>query len=99
MDFEEDFERVVRSVFDGALTDHILDGGAYRSFPGTFFEAKELGTRLAYELFKGRPSDMWIYTCPLAWSEWFCGIVWDRTFVVIDTLEGTISLHCSTTSD
>jgi len=71
-------------ILDGDIARTLKSGGAYEAFKGSGHEAKKLGQRLCIDLFEERYDEILVFKTYAPWSEWFCGIAWDQTWIILD---------------
>ncbi|HVX46255.1 MAG TPA: hypothetical protein VHC49_20350 [Mycobacteriales bacterium] len=86
-------------TFDGSLAGSLVWGGPYRSFDGSHADAKRAGVAVSAELIGDRYEDFQIDQSHGAWSEWFCGIAWDRTWILTDCRNERVTPICITDTD
>src|SRR5215472_13385087 len=68
----------------------LMSGGAYIKFKKGARAAKELGDRVCSDLFGDRFEEVMIFRSGQPWSEWFCGVAWDMTWLGLDKRESRI---------
>lgn len=86
-------------TLDGELAWTLMFGGAYKSFEGSGEEAKKIGKAAGERLFDHRYEDVLLYKSFTPWSDWFCEIAWDITWVGLDKSEKTAWILCTTDTD
>jgi hypothetical protein len=71
-------------VFGGDIAWTLMCGGPYNKFPGTGRDAMALGAALSNALWGDRFEEIHVLRCNVQWSEWFCDVAWDHTWVGLD---------------
>lgn len=94
-----DFQRHSSFTLDGEIADEVCRGGAYRGFPGSARQAKDLGVRFCDFLWGDRFTDVSVFRSGTPWSSWFYDVAWDATWLILDRQELLISLLCITDTD
>lgn len=74
-------------VLGGDVAHGLMTGGPYEKFKGTGEEAMEIGRQFTRDLFGERFEDLQIFKHYGPWSEWFCDIAWDGTWIGVDAKE------------
>lgn len=86
-------------TLDGEIAIRLLQGGAYARFLDSANEAKRLGQQFCDAIFDQRYRETLVYRSTQSWSEWFKGLAWDVTWLIIDREVRRISLLCVTDTD
>jgi hypothetical protein len=81
------------------LTSALTYGGAYQTYAAGPLDAKAKGEAAADELIGMHADRVRVYTCKLAWCDFFWDVLWDWTWVIIDPAARRIHLICTTDSD
>ena len=77
----------------------LVQGGAYAEFSGTAREAMNVSGRFCDALFGDRFKEILLFKSHEAWSDWFCNVAWDATWVGFDKRESKVWLLCVTATD
>ena len=83
----------------GELAHTLVLGGAYARFPGSAAEAKAVGEGAVAELAEGRHEDFEVWETNGSWAPWFYDVAWDRTWFIVDSSEGDVTVLCVTDTD
>lgn len=94
-----DFRWMSAFGMEGDLTHMLLNGGAYEKFRGTVDEARLMTQEFMESVFGKDLQTLWVSSSPTPWTDWFCDIAWDATFVVWDNIRHRFVLLCCTDSD
>lgn len=86
-------------ILDGALAATLVNGGAYKRFPGTAAEAKTLALAAVRELINDRHEDFRVFACHQPWTPWFYDVAWDLTWVFVDRAKLEATIMCLTDTD
>jgi len=84
---------------EGAITQMVLNGGAYEGSGLSDAEARALSADFVNELLEDRRDEALIYVFGGAWSPWFQDIAWDHSFFVFDRKARRFWLFCATDVD
>ena len=94
-----EFTQVSALKLDGEFATLLVRGGAYRRFAGTPRQAKELAQAFCDTVLGDRYNEVWAYNSDNAWSDWFHGVAWDATWIIVDVGLSRIWLLCVTDTD
>ena len=86
-------------VLGGTLAWVLSDGGAYERHGAGPADAMRLGQSAATELVRDRFEQVLVYESFLPWSEFFHGVAWDYSWVVIDRIDRLVHVVCATDTD
>ncbi|MGE6597859.1 hypothetical protein [Bacillus proteolyticus] len=86
-------------MLDGSIATQILCGGAYVEFQERPVVAKQLAVNLCQYMFQDRYEDIKALESYRPWTDWFYGIAWDTTWMVLDSKEHKMWLICVTGTD
>jgi len=84
---------------EGDLALRLALSGAHRTFPGTTDQAKTIAAEAAADLIGNRYDDFVITSSHDGWAPWFGWAAWDRTWIITDTRQRTVSLLALTDTD
>jgi hypothetical protein len=93
------FDLVNPFLMIGEVASCVFFGGAYRSASVSASDALSLSLGFCDVIFDSRFDDVRVFRTYGGWSDWFCRIAWDKTWVIFDKAEWTISLLCVTDMD
>jgi hypothetical protein len=85
--------------FEGAVTHLLLVGGAYKSAGLSEDQARSISRAFVDALAGNARLQTSVYRISGAWTDWFLGIAWDRTFVVYQRVARRWALFCATDTD
>ncbi len=81
---------------EGALIMTLVQGGAYKRFAGAEDEARRLSrdfvTAIGHEHAQ-------VFKILGAWTDWFCDVAWDSSFVILDAQRMRWWILCMTDTD
>ena len=93
------FVCIETSTLGETLASALTYGGAYQTHAAGPLDAKVKGDAAAKELIGAHGAQVQVYTCNLAWCDFFWDVLWDWTWVIIDPAARRIHLICTTDSD
>jgi hypothetical protein len=93
------FVKVEPAALGESLALALTYGGAYQFHVAGEMDAKAKGDAAADDLIGSHEDQVRVYTCNLAWCDFFWDVLWDWTWVVIDPATRRIHLLCTTDSD
>jgi hypothetical protein len=93
------FSRRSAFTLDGEIAELLVSGGAYEQFEGSPAQAKAIGSRFCHAIFGERYTEVESYHTADPWSNWFFGIAWDETYVLLDKGSRKVWLLCTTDTD
>ena len=85
--------------FEGAIISLLLSGGAYMSSKFTEPQARSLAQRFVDSILPDCRQFATVFRIDGAWTNWFCDVAWDATFVVFNTKLKRWWLICITDTD
>lgn len=85
--------------FEGAVTHMLLLGGAYRSAGLNEEDARAVSRAFVDALVGNARLQTSVYRIHGAWTDWFCDIAWDATFVIYQPVARRWALFCVTDTD
>jgi len=94
-----DWEWSSSYLLDGEMARTLMSGGAYKHFQRGGAEAKRMGAAVCESLFGDRYEDIMLFKTFNPWSDWFCEIAWDVTWIGVDKAKLLIWLLCVTDTD
>src|SRR5581483_2421322 len=94
-----EWNRLGPLAFGAELGGAVLHGSYTANFRGTYEEARAIGQDASDAIFGSRWQDVIIFGSHAGWSSWFCGILWNHTWIVADKGERRVWLLCTTDSD
>ncbi len=86
-------------MLDGSIAAQILWGGAYEAFQERPVAAKQLAINVCQYMFQDRYEDIKVFESDHPWTDWFYDVVWDATWMVLDSKEHKMWLICATDTD
>jgi hypothetical protein len=93
------FVGIEASSLGESLASALTYGGAYQTYAAGPLDAKVKGDAAANELIGAHEEEVRVYTCNVAWCDFFWDVLWDWTWVIIDPAARCIHLICTTDSD
>jgi hypothetical protein len=85
--------------FEGAITHLLLAGGAYKTAGLSEEQARGISRVFVDALVGDARLQTSVYRISGAWTDWFCDIAWDATFVVYQPIARRWALFCVTDTD
>jgi hypothetical protein len=85
--------------FEGAITQLLLAGGAYKSAGLSEEQARTISRGFVDALIGNARLRTCVYRISGAWTDWFHDIAWDATFVVHQLVARRWALFCVTDTD
>ena len=93
------FEEHLAVMLDGSIAAQILWGGAYETFKERPVIAKQLAVNVCQYMFQDRYEDIKVFESYRPWTDWFCNVAWDITWMVLDSREQKMWFICATDTD
>jgi hypothetical protein len=86
-------------LLGGQLAWVLAQGGAYEKHTAGPVDAKRLGDAAAIELVHDDYDQVVVFESHVGWSEFFCNVAWDYTWIVIDKPRRLIHALIATDTD
>jgi hypothetical protein len=93
------FRYTVPLGMEGELTHLLLTGGPYKQFRSSIDEARTISREFVTAMLDDRLLTAIVAVTQKPWTEWFCAIAWDTTYIVYDPQSRSFWLLCITESD
>jgi hypothetical protein len=77
----------------------LVNGEAYRRFPGRAAEAKALTASAVGELIGDRHEDCEAHEAEHAWTPWFFDVAWDHSWIIVDRRQQLVTVLLATDTD
>lgn len=96
---EAGFETLSPFKLGGTLAAELAWGGPYEQFAGSAREMYQLGTAVSEELIGDDFDAFNVWRNGSAWSDWFCDVAWDSTYLLLDGRDMSVTLIAMTATD
>ena len=93
------FEADYGFTFAGFLARILVQGGAYKKHEAGPGDAYSIADDFRRALFGDRFEEVFVLTSFRPWSEWFWGVAWDYTWLVVDARQNSVSVLAITDTD
>jgi hypothetical protein len=85
--------------FEGALVSLLLRGGAYVNSSLSEHDARTFARGFVDAMVGDHRGHTTAFRIDGAWTDWFCDVAWDATFIVLDSVAQSWWLFCVTDTD
>lgn len=96
---EEIFSYSSPFMLGGAFAWTLSAGGAYQKYPAGGADAKQIGESAANELIQNDFDNTLVYESNADWSDFFCDVAWDFTWIVLHKKTRVIHVLVATDTD